>query len=169
MTIAEDLVADFGREAAKTRGVLAACPEGHFGYKPHAKSMTLGALAGHVAENPLWVESMMEDSMDVAAMDGYAPFAPTTADEAVAAFDVNVAKFVAALEGRADVFFAETWTMKAGDAVMMSAVRGEVVRDIGVHHMIHHRAQLTVYLRLLDAPVPSTYGPTADFPDAPAG
>lgn len=167
MSRADDLIADFHREAERTQRVLEACPGERFGERDDDRAMTLGQLVGHVAENPRWVESMAEPEMDLAARgEAYEPFVPSTTQEALEAFESNAIAFERTVVDWSDEFLAETWTMRAGDRVLVSAPRGRIVRDIGIHHMIHHRGQLTARLRALGLAVPPTYGPTADFPDA---
>ena len=163
MTLAEDLINDFDSEAKKSRNLLAAVPGDKLDWKPHEKSMTLGALAGHIAEMPMWVGSMMEPDMDMGAMMAdYKPFVPATGDELSAGFEKNLGLFAECLTGKGDAFMREVWTMRSGEKVLMSSPRNEVVREVLLHHLAHHRGQLTVYLRLLDVPVPATYGGTAD-------
>ncbi len=167
MSLSERLIADFEAEAERTRKMLEAVPEESFSWKPHEKSFDLAALAGHVAEGPSWVHGMMEAELDFAAMpEEWKPFVPESKEALLAKFDEVAGGVKAALGGRDDAFMQETWTMKNGDTVMMQEPRHEAIRMIAVHHTIHHRGQLSVYLRLAGAPVPPTYGPTADFPDA---
>ncbi|MDY7094886.1 MAG: DinB family protein [Acidobacteriota bacterium] len=163
MTTSEALIADLEREIPLTRKVLEAVPEEHFAWKPHEKSMSLAQLAGHLAETPKWIESMLEAEMDFAEADKeYKPFVPTTRAELVEAFESYAQGCIEALRGRDDAFMEAIWVMRSGDQVIMETPRKVVIRDIVVHHSIHHRGQLTVYLRLLDVPVPGTYGPSAD-------
>lgn len=164
MSIASDLIRDLRTEATKTRAVLEAVPEAKLDWKPHAKSMSLGALAGHVAENPAWLSSMTEDEMDFAAMGDYRPFVPHTRSELLETFERNLGAGLEALRNREDAWMETTWTMRQGEQVLMRAPKREVLREIGVHHWIHHRGQLSVYLRLLDVALPRVYGPTADNP-----
>lgn len=164
MSIANELIRDLEAEAKKTRAMLAVVPETKLDWKPHAKSMTLGGLAGHVAENPAWISAMLEDEMDFGAMKDYRPFAPKDRGELLAAFDKNVRAGLDAIRGRSDAFLLGTWTMRNGDKVLMSAPKHDAIRGTAIHHWIHHRGQLSVYLRLLDVPLPQTYGPTADAP-----
>ena len=165
MTLASSLAADFQTEIEGTRRVLAAVPEGKFAWQPHSKSMTLGRLAGHVAENAGFITGMMEPEMDFEAMAGkWTPLDHRTGKELLTAFEAAAKTFADQLAGRDDAFMKGTWTMRAGPKVFMSAPRHEAIRTIGLNHMVHHRGQLTVYLRLLDIAVPSTYGPTADVP-----
>jgi len=164
LSIANDLLHDLEAEAKKTRAMLAVVPEERFDWKPHPKSMTLGALACHVAENPAWIPAMLEDEMDFAAMGDYRPLAVQSRAELLAAFDKNLRAGEEAIRGRSDALLSTTWTMKNGAKVLWQAPKHEAIRGTGVHHWIHHRGQLSVYLRLLDVPLPQTYGPTADDP-----
>ena len=165
MNIAETIVADFERDAAMSRKLLEAVPEDRFDWKPHEKSWTLRQLAGHVAEAPAWTGAMLEDSMDFADMGDYRPFVPETKAELLQTQEQHRAAFAPVLAGKDDDFMRATWTMRKGDEVVMEQPRADVIRDIVLHHSAHHRGQLTVYLRMLDVPVPKTFGPTADEPD----
>jgi len=164
MTFAADLIRDLEAEAALTRTMLAVVPEARLSWKPHEKSMTLGALASHLAENPAWLPSMLEGEMDFAAMKDYRPFEAKSTKELLGALDGNVRSVVDALRGRSDALLSESWTMRNGPKVLMRAPKHEAIRSIGIHHWIHHRGQLSVYLRLLGVPLPPIYGPTADNP-----
>lgn len=166
MSIAESLIADMKQEGAMSRAVLEAVPADKFDWKPHDKSMSLVGLAGHIAETPMWIGSMMEDVFDFESdMGDYKPFVPADQSELLAAFDENLANAVSLLEGKDDDFMAGVWKGMKGEKEVMGGPRGAIARMILVHHAAHHRGQLTVYLRLLDVPVPPTYGPTADFPE----
>lgn len=165
-TISDALLADFRTEAKMTRKVLEAVPEEKLDWKPHAKSYTLGQLAGHLAENPSWIGAMLEDEMDFASMAAdWKPYVATDRSGLLSTFDENAGTYEGALEGREDAFLRSDWTMKMGDKVLLKQPKHEVIRANVIHHAAHHRGQLTVYLRLLDVPVPATYGPTADFPE----
>jgi uncharacterized damage-inducible protein DinB len=141
-------------------------PADQFDYKPHEKSMSLGQLAGHIAETPSWLHAIMEPEMDMAAgaMDGYEPFVPKTHDELMESFQKNLDAVTPALEGRDDAFMEAIWVMRAGDQEFMKSPRVRAVRDILIHHQAHHRGQLTVYLRMLGLAVPATFGDSADEP-----
>jgi uncharacterized damage-inducible protein DinB len=164
MSIATDLIHDLEAETALTRKVLEAVPEDRLAWKPHERSMSLGTLASHLAETPAWLSSMLEADMDFAAMQDYRPFAARSRTELLAELGKNAGAAVAALRERDDALLESPWTMRNGATVLMQAPRHRAIREIGIHHWIHHRGQLTVYLRLLDVPVPATYGPTADHP-----
>jgi uncharacterized damage-inducible protein DinB len=163
MSIARTLVNDFAHEAALTRKLLAAVPEDRLGWKPHDKSMTLGALAGHLAETPGWCGAMLEPEFDFAASGAdWKPFVPASRKELLDKHDHSAQGFAPLFADRDDAFMRQTWTMRNGATVMLSEPRDAAARMFAIHHSIHHRGQLTVYLRLLGVPVPSTYGPSAD-------
>jgi uncharacterized damage-inducible protein DinB len=165
MSLASSLAADFKSEVEATRRVLAAVPENKLDWQPHKKSMTLGRLACHVAETGGYIGGMMEPEMDFEVVGAqWKPLDVKTNKELLAAFDAAAKTFNDQLAGKDDNFMRGTWTMRAGPKVFMTAPRHEAIRTVGLNHLVHHRGQLTVYLRLLDVPVPSTYGPTADHP-----
>ena len=164
MSIASTLVADLEAEAKLTRTMLAVVPEDRFPWKPHEKSMSLGQLASHLAETPAWTGSMLEPAMDFAAMGDYRPFLARSRGELLATFEANHAAAAGALRGRDDRAMNEAWTMKNGPTVLLTQPRKDALRCILVHHAVHHRGQLSVYLRLLGVPLPPLYGPTADHP-----
>jgi uncharacterized damage-inducible protein DinB len=167
MTIAESILRDHEAEAAFSRALLAAVPEERFSWKPHEKSMSLGELAGHIAEAPSWVEAMGTESFDFAALgEEYAPFAPSSSPELLETLDSNTAAFRRFLADRDDDFMSAEWSMSAGEHEIVREPRDAAIRSILLHHVSHHRGQLTVYLRLLGVEVPRTYGPTADHPNA---
>ncbi|MFG0319049.1 MAG: DinB family protein [Planctomycetota bacterium JB042] len=165
MSLADALVMDLEAEAAPTRKMLAAVPGGKFDWRPHERSWTLAELASHIAESPTWLTSMGEDEMDFAAMEDYRPFVAGDPGELTKAFDDNLAGALEFVRGKDDAFLERTWTMRMGEKVLMQQPKASVIRQIGIHHLIHHRGQLSVYLRLLDVPLPPVYGPTADHPD----
>lgn len=164
MTISQMLLGELEYEAAGTRKALERLPAGKFDFRPHPKSGTLGWLAGHIAN--LWHWGTMtctKDGIDLAAPEYQErPPQPTTAQEAVEMFDRQLAELRAALEKVTDEQMMETWTLKMGDRTFFSMPRMAVLRGTVFNHAIHHRAQLTVYLRMNDVPVPALYGPSAD-------
>jgi uncharacterized damage-inducible protein DinB len=152
-------LAEFDTEMAVTRRVLERVPTDKGAWKPHAKSFALGHLAQLVSSMPGWITQTLRDtSIDLAKGSGYS-LEPTTT--LVAGFDKGVREARAALESVVGSALDVSWSLKRGDQVLMTMPRGEVTRQ-HLNHLIHHRGQLTVYLRLLDVPVPSIYGPTAD-------
>ncbi len=166
MSLSKALCTDFNQEVAATRAMLAALPEDQLGWQPHEKSMTLGRLAGHIAETPGWAKSMVQDEvLDFATVgDEYMPFTATSIGELLAAFDQQVATFATLLEGRTDTNLEQVWAIHNGEQVLLQTPRGQGLRTWVLHHIIHHRGQLSVYLRMLDVALPAVYGNTADNP-----
>jgi uncharacterized damage-inducible protein DinB len=152
-------------EIATTRKVLERLPAEKFSWKPHEKSMELGKLASHVAEMFGWTQSTMGSSeLDFATMD-YKPFEPKTSEELVEFFEKMSSEALSTLEGKPDEAFMETWSLKNGERTYFTLPKVAVMRSFVMNHIIHHRGQLSVYMRLLDVPVPGIYGPSADEPD----
>ena len=154
-------LADLEQEIATTRRALERVPDEHLGWKPHEKSMTLGELATHLSVIPFYgVATLRADELNVAGLP------PTqiaaSRDELLIHFDENVKNFRAILYTADDDAIHRPWTLRSGEHVVFTLPRVAVLRRLLVNHMIHHRGQLSVYLRLLDVPVPSMYGPTAD-------
>jgi uncharacterized damage-inducible protein DinB len=155
---------DLEREIAVTRTVLERLPARHFDWRPHEKSMTLGQLAVHVADMPDWIRaSLAGDELDAAN----APRPPEKLKdnaELLARFDKNVAAMREAVANFDVANWDRTWTMRQGQQVFVTRPRPIVYRVWSVNHMIHHRGQLCLYLRLLNVPVPTVYFNTADDP-----
>jgi uncharacterized damage-inducible protein DinB len=165
MSIAESLLPEFDREMGITRRVLERVPDAQFTWKPHDKSMTLGRLAEHLAELPLWARVSIVDSgidMSVGRPAGYVP--PSTRAAVLEMFDRNVADARAALSGRTDAELMAPWTLKSQGKEVFTMPKAVVLRSFVMNHMVHHRGQMSVYLRLQNVPVPSMYGPSADEP-----
>jgi len=159
MTLAESLLPEFDQEMTTTRKVLERVPTEHADWKPHPKSFSLGHLAQLVARMPGWLHSMLRQSeINLATSPGYTTEATSAL---LAEFDKNVREARELLRATADAELATQWSLKHGDRVLVTMPRSAVIRQ-HFNHMIHHRAQLGVYLRLRDVPVPSMYGPTAD-------
>ncbi len=163
MSMVDALLPEFDHEMTTTRKVLERVPEDKFDWKPHAKSFSLGALTAHVAALPTWGgEALTKSELDIAG--GQPPTAPPSKVELMAAFDKNVAATRSALAGKTDGELLAMWTLKRGGKAIFSMPKASVLRSFVLSHLIHHRGQLSVYLRLLDLPVPSIYGPSADEP-----
>ena len=161
MTFGRSLVPEFDQEMATTRRVLERVPSDQGAWKPHPKSFPLGHLAQLVAIMPGWFPNMLQEtSLDLRTAPGYSL---QTTDALLATFDTLVAQARAALEEARDEDMAVSWSLKFGDKVLLTMSRRDVVRQT-INHLVHHRGQLTVYLRLVDVGVPSIYGPTADEP-----
>lgn len=154
-------LADYEHELATTRRVLERVPDAHLAWKPHAKSFSLGQLARHVAQIPHWMSVTMETTeLDPTTIPRVAE--PTSTREILDVFEKHAAESVAALKGASAETLKEPWTLRMGEHVVFTMPRSGVARGFVISHMVHHRAQLSVYLRLLDVPVPSIYGPSAD-------
>ena len=159
---AQRLFPDLDGELATTRRTLERVPDDRLDWMPHAKSMTLGQLASHVAELPKLaslVVSTPEFAFDPATFKS-AAFGSSA--EMVAAFDQLAGELRTGLHALSWDEMDRHWTMRVGDHVVVQGPKGAIVRQLGLSHMTHHRAQLGVYLRLLDVPVPKVYGPSAD-------
>ena len=158
----EMVLGDLQHEIDTTRRMLERVPEEHFSWKPHEKSWSLGALALHLANLLYWQTTMLQhDEFDLAAAPGPSS-PPESQKELLQRFDTNASVLKGALNETDEAALGRTWTLRRGDDVLFSRPKAAVLRTIGISHMIHHRGQLSVYLRMLDVPVPSSYGPTAD-------
>jgi uncharacterized damage-inducible protein DinB len=159
MSIGQSFVAEFDQEMAGTRRVLERVPTDKGRWKPHPKSFSMGHLAQLVSWMPGWIgNTLREPALDLGQAGGYTY---ETTESLLKGFDANVKEARAALLNTPDAAWTESWALKRGDAVLWSAPRSVVVRN-HLSHLVHHRAQLGVYLRLNDVAVPSLYGPTAD-------
>ena len=165
MAFSEALLPEFDQEVVGIRKTLERVPEDKFGWKPHEKSMTMGGLATHLATLLSWAVTAVDtDSLDLAPggvpMPGPAPV--KSRKELLETFDQNVAAARQAILGAADAHLLQPWTLLHNGKQLLSMPRIAVLRSFVMNHSIHHRAQLGVYLRLNDVPVPSIYGPSAD-------
>jgi uncharacterized damage-inducible protein DinB len=161
MPFSETLLPEFDEEMKNTRRLLDCVPDGKFDYQPHPKSMTLGRLATHVAEIPSWAAL----TLDVEVFELPADFKPKVAAsraELLAIFDKGVTEARAKIATATYEDWRKTWTMLFAGKTFMSMPRSAVMRSVIMNHMIHHRAQLGVYLRLNDVAFPGMYGPSAD-------
>jgi uncharacterized damage-inducible protein DinB len=165
MNISEMLLPEFDQEMANTRNLLLRVPANKSDYRPHEKSMILGRLAGHAAELPSLVAMIVDtEFLDLKAMmsEGHQPLVSSSADELVGTFDKNVKSARGALVRATDEHLSRTWSLQLGEQVIASAPRWQMIRSMCMNHLIHHRAQLGVYLRLNNIPLPAMYGPSAD-------
>jgi uncharacterized damage-inducible protein DinB len=156
------LFGDLDEELGKTRRVLERVPQEKLDWRPHERSMTVGGLATHLANLPLWPTGILsQDSFDVGAP--LPRLEPMTSVETILAhFDRQAGDLRNALTSTSEGALLAPWRLVQGDQVLAETTRAAAVRTYGISHIIHHRAQLGVYLRLLDVPVPRVYGPTAD-------
>ena len=162
MALNQGLLMEFDHEIAGTRKTLERVPFDRADWRPHPKSWPLATLATHVARLPGWArETLTQDALDLAAGDHLNQVATSHAD-LMALFEKNVLAGRAAIEGTSDAEFMRPWSLKSGATVHFTMPKIAVLRSFVMSHLIHHRAQLGVYLRLLDVPVPALYGPSAD-------
>lgn len=165
MDLQKSLIAEYDREVKTTRKMLEAIPaDADFTYKPHPKSMSLGRLAGHVAETSgNWAMSTLaKDKIEMAADQKYEPYVPASTEALLARFDAETGETKAVLAGFPAAKWDDNWKFVAGGQTWISDSKYEVWRTWVISHLAHHRAQLGVYLRLLDKKVPGSYGPSAD-------
>jgi uncharacterized damage-inducible protein DinB len=165
MSIADLLLTEFEEEAEATRAMLGRVPEDRMAWQPHEKSMTLSRLASHVAEIASWTSATLgADELDFMSpeMQNWTPRELQTVPEIQAELDSAAAGLREILAQTDDEKMMTFWTMKMGDQVLMTAPKYFVFRRQVMNHLVHHRAQLGVYLRMLDVPLPMIYGPTAD-------
>lgn len=161
MPLVDALLPEFDHEMTVTRKVLERVPDGQFDWKPHQKSMSLGQLAQHVATIPTWGKVAMSQPEFDLASNPQADQLPTRA-EILSLFDRNVSDARATLAGKGDGEMMAAWALKRGGHTIFSMPKASVWRSFVMNHLIHHRAQLGVYLRMHDIPLPSVYGPSAD-------
>ena len=163
MPLRDPLLAEFDMEMATTRRVLERVPDAKLGYQPHAKSWDMGTLAGHIANVCSWTGVTMQQShFDIGSPQAAPPAKPASSAALMEAFDKAVAGARDTLANAADEQFTQLWSLRKGEAVLFSMPKAAVLRNFILKHIVHHRGQLSVYLRLNDIPVPSIYGPSAD-------
>jgi len=161
MTIAETLFSEFEQEMKTTRRMLERVPTDKGQWKPHEKSFSMGHLAQLVSWMPGWItNTLTSDLLDIGGQPGYSYEKTETILDV---FDRNVREARDAIAAATDEDMARPWSLMMGEKVLMTSPRGATARQ-HLNHLVHHRGQLSVYLRLLDVPVPSIYGPTADEP-----
>jgi uncharacterized damage-inducible protein DinB len=161
MTISETLLPEFDQELANTRALLECVPEDKLAWKPHAKSMTMGRLASHVAEMANWaVYTVKQDSLELTP--DMKPFNAATKKELMDGLASYSAAAREAIAGASDADLGKTWSLIYGGKPVLTMPRAAVLRTMVFSHIIHHRGQLSVYLRLNDIPIPGMYGPSAD-------
>ena len=164
MALKDALLPEFDHEMGTTRRLLERVPEADLGWKPHEKSFSLGQLASHIANIPHWLDATCDLTVfDLASIgDDARPKEPTSIADLLKTFDENVKKGRQKIDAQTDAAMLAQWTMKQGEHEILTMPRVAVLRSFIMNHLIHHRGQLSVYLRLRDVPLPSIYGPTAD-------
>ena len=161
-TIGSTFLAELEQEAKVAREVLSRVPADKFDWKPHEKSMSFGKLAAHVAEMVSWTgPTLQHPELDFSKMD-YKPFEPRSTEDLLEYLDKNVAEAADVLRNTTDEQFMENWTMRNGDKIYFTMPKVVCMRSFVMNHIVHHRGQLSVYLRLNDIAVPAMYGPSAD-------
>jgi uncharacterized damage-inducible protein DinB len=162
MTICQTLTVDYEEEVKNTRKLLERVPldDAHRGYQPHPKSMALDRLATHVAELPGWYKLALDSELFELPLD-FKPTIASSTTQLLEIFDRAVVEGRAALAGATDEAMQKNWTFKYGDVFSFTETRPKVIRSF-LNHLVHHRAQLGVYLRLNEIPIPGMYGPSAD-------
>lgn len=156
------IIGDAMHELAATRRILNVLPEEHMTWKPHVKSMTLGGLATHLINLLNWQMAILQyPALDLSTLPSQRE-ALTSRENILEEFDANLAKLEQLLANCDEKMLGEEWTLQNGDHILLRQPRAMALRSFGLSHMIHHRAQLGVYLRLLDVPVPGMYGLSAD-------
>jgi uncharacterized damage-inducible protein DinB len=161
-TTLDPMLKEFREEAAVTKRVLERVPEDKLSWKPHAKSMSLGQLAIHIATVPGSLAKITQQDEFDTAQGSFVPPHPETVGEIYAAFEQSVREVENSLSGMTEKAAQGNWRLMMGEKELFAKPRIEVMRSIMLNHWYHHRGQLSVYLRLLDVPVPSIYGPSAD-------
>lgn len=160
--LSQSFIPEIKHEAGSTKRMLERVPADKFDWKPHPKSMSLGRLAAHVAELPGFLNSILTmDEFDF-TKGHYKPEAPQTPEELLSVFQQKIDQVIQTLEATSDEHMQANFTLRSGDHVIASLPRKIAVRSMALNHIIHHRGQVAVYLRLLDIPVPGLYGPSAD-------
>ena len=163
--ISQSLLPEFDMEMANTRKMLERVPEANLDFTPHPKSMNLSRLAGHVAEIPLWgVMTLAQDELDMrpAGIAAFESHKLTSKVASLAFFDENVGKARALLADTSDADMMRTWSLKDNGKTVLAFPKVAVMRSFVMNHIIHHRAQLGVYLRMNNVAIPGMYGPSGD-------
>lgn len=162
MAIKDALVAELKHESTNTKKILERVPNDNLLWKPHEKSMSLGRLATHIAELPLWIErSVNADEFDFAAA-VFKPSIASNTQELLKIFEDHLSSAIQILESATDENLNSSWTAKRGEQIIYSMPKKLVIRNFTLNHIYHHRGQLSVFLRLLNISVPGLYGPSAD-------
>lgn len=163
MAFKEALLAEYDHEMGSTRRLLERVPDAHLGWKPHDKSFSLGDLAGHIANLSTWMGRILESTeFDLASVADRRGASPVSRDDLLQRLETNVKDARAKLAEQTDASLLAPWTLKNAGREMFTMPRASVLRSFVFNHLVHHRGQLTVYLRLQNVPLPSLYGPTAD-------
>jgi len=161
MTLTQHYLKQLQEESVATRKMLTAIPNDKLDWQPHPKSMTVRALATHIGELPAWVAMTVHTNELDFATAPYDPVKLNSSEEFLAYFEKELASGISALEKATDADLLPDWTLRNGDHILVTRSKDDMIR-VCISQIIHHRAQLGVFLRLLDVPIPGTYGPSAD-------
>lgn len=162
MSLAKQLSAELKQESVNTKKILERVPNDKLTWQPHEKSMTLGRLAYHIAEIPSWISRAIENDEYDFMTSPQKRIIPEATQQILEEYEKTWPKAIQLLENTTDEFLSTNWKLRRGEMIIADAPRRFFIRNFGLNHLIHHRGQLSVYLRLLDVPVPGMYGPTAD-------
>jgi uncharacterized damage-inducible protein DinB len=162
MITKDEFIRELKHESALTMKILQRVPLDQKDWKPHEKSMTIGRLATHVAETTRWISVILENEVFDFAVNFKPPHTASTTEELLSIFQTNTDGALALLEKATEEIFEDSWTVKKGGQVVYEFKKKQAIRGWGFSHQYHHRGQLSVYLRMLDIPVPGMYGPSAD-------
>ncbi len=162
MSVTSSFIGEIKHEAALTRKILERVPLDKKDWRPHEKSMSLGRLATHIAENLRWAHEILQSDEFDFAVKGFTSHTAADTKELLAIHDEHYQKVLADLEKSNDDELSKPWTIRRGDVLFGTMPKKVAIRGYALNHLIHHRGQLSVYLRLLDVPVPGLYGPSAD-------
>ncbi|GAB4124542.1 MAG: hypothetical protein Kow001_21390 [Acidobacteriota bacterium] len=161
MRMTDGIAMELEHEAKSLRKTLSRIPEEKFAWKPHERSMSMGTLASHLAEIPGWVAPTLQEN-ELEIPPDYKPWIAASTAELLDRLESNLKKALEALRGFPEEKLMETWTLRGGGTTIFALPRAVVLRAMVLSHLVHHRGQLTVYLRLNNIPVPAIYGPSAD-------
>jgi uncharacterized damage-inducible protein DinB len=164
VSIIQGILAEFNTENVNTRKMLERVPEAKLGWKPHEKSMTFGRLAAHIAEIPCWIGPILKLDELVFDPETFKPTEFKTVAELLVEFDRRILEAEDTMRNQSDDHLMQTWRLRSKDHVFFEMPRVAVLRGMILNHSVHHRGQLSVYLRLNDVPLPAIYGPSADDP-----
>lgn len=162
MPLKDAFITELKQESVLTKKILERVPLENASWKPHDKSMTLGRLATHIAQIPRWISNIINIPDYDFATQSYLASTAASQQELMEIFQQHLDKAISDLEGATDELLNQSWTIRRGEHVFNVLVNKVAIRAWGFSHLIHHRGQLSVYLRLLDVPVPGMYGPSAD-------
>lgn len=163
LSVKQAALGDLGVELETTRRLLSAIPTEHLAWRPHERSWTLGALAAHTVNLLQWqLLILRQDEFDLASAPAPSSSSPDSTETLVHQFDERAAALQEAIAEVEEEVLSSPWTLRHGPSTIFTKPKALVLRQMGISHLVHHRAQLGVYLRLLDAPVPPSYGPTGD-------